>query len=367
MEAEHRQDGRFSINLTTTADWFTRYQFAIRGPRPAEEILASSGLHPTALGLSSWRALNSWLGCPFFGQDGKSALQGLLVLPIYAALDPNPTVRANRIILHGRAHGRLQPDLMIAGEVLSPSGDIKGTPRPVIPAPEDPDGLNAFELAVDLDPYGFTVNESTRFQLLHKQLHALGYPASVTHNYLHAGNVDPLRQTARLFTAREWLPTYLLDQRPFKQPTSVAGFEIAVVWLLELLRIRTFPLFLSNEGEKLMSGGVEVGAADIIAFDAAFGLCLLDCTRTIPKSEKGARLREVARIVSEQLGIPVGSAIVAPVRLDMLRATWSTYGVALVDRIDLERVNDLIESGNVEVAREHLRQRLTNLPTVADS
>jgi hypothetical protein len=86
---------------------------------------------------------------------------------------------------------------------------------------------------------------------------------------------------------------------------------------------------------------VDTGSADILAHDLEFGLFLLDRTHSVPLLEKGARLRQTALDLAEALNEPVRCAVAAPVELTMLRATWGSHGVALMDSQDLAAMRDL--------------------------
>jgi len=360
MKGSHR------LSVPDEDGFFPRYLYGIQTGRVAEEVFADAGVDPSHLQFESWQELDAWIGFPYFDPNKKTRINLQLAFPIYAALDRNPIAPGGVLHLTARAHGHLQGQLRGRARVQAGDQSWKGSPPLAIPPPEHPEGINTFSVRLPLDPFGWGPHHAVSARLFHDQLGTLEPVASTRYGYLNSSPPDPLLAALRHFGAHELIQSFLADRRQPKGNPTYGPFEAGVVWLLGMLRFRTVPLFLWRDAESLKVGDANTGSADILVHDPEFGLVIVDCTRSIPPLEKGAKLRQTALDLAEVLNEPVRCAVTAPVRLTMLRAAWGFHGVALIDNDDLTAMRELADGGNLDQARARFTALIDNLAAVGD-
>jgi len=317
----------------------------------AEEVLAKAGVLPSDLHVPNWNHLNAWLGFDLFDVNGRSATNLELSFPIYAMLDELPVVDGSTIEVHGRAHGRLQSSVVAHWDV-SRSNTILETAQLKVPRPKNRNAMNTFTVSTQT-PRQFSRGDHAAFQLYHRKLGALGREVTQSYSFLHGIDTpDPLRRVVELFDGGKNLRAYLRNSRPEKQPTTVGPFESGVLWLLELMSIRAIPLLLVREAENIRAGREWRGSGDIVAHHPNLGVVVLDCTRTVPDTQKADQLRESTRYLTEKLKLPIRSAIVVPADVVVSRQERADQGVAIVDGQDLQELHSLVVNGNPKCSPE---------------
>lgn len=139
-----------------------------------------------------------------------------------------------------------------------------------------------------------------------------------------------------------------LERKKFGKPED--AFETAVAWLLTLVGYNT--IHLGEKHEKLSSNAkVEIGSADIIAYDENIGLLFVDASLTAPDENKIqalVRIKQHFGFLSDESQISIAPVIFSSA--DQAEISGSR-DVRIIWRDRIESILEEAMKGNLEKAR----------------
>ena len=160
---------------------------------------------------------------------------------------------------------------------------------------------------------------------------------------------NPLLFTFKYFKANSKMNDYIESKIPKKDPELQQ--VLGTTWLLSMLGFTCMNLgFITNDDEKILDNGKEMGAADSIAFNNEDKLLLIDFTTGMPKSDKIDRIRKTATFISQKTLLNAIPVIISNQNCNTIKN--SIQDVVIIDINDINNLLILINDNRINEAKE---------------
>lgn len=136
-------------------------------------------------------------------------------------------------------------------------------------------------------------------------------------------------------------------------------YQQSISLLLTLLNFPTVNLgSFGNEGEQIKDSRVQSFSCDIISFVSQINSCLIiDCTLSVPTEEKINRIHNTTSYLEEKLSAKLIPVIISAARVPS-KHTATTAKVRVIDKLELNNLVDLVNSGDITEAQKQFLQIL---------